>query len=223
MMKNHKNWLGKVFALAIPVLAGATPQASAQERDARSAAAPAAQIATPPRLNIELGAGVSFSANTVGPAAILSPDGAVMVFVAQKAAAERPQLYVRKLDQSRDMPLAGTEGADSPFFSPDGKWIAFFADGNLKKTPMGGGAPITICKAGSADGNARGGSWAEDGTIFFSRAPRTELSRVSSAGGSPAPADEARHGNRRGHAAMAPGTPRGQGGDVHGEQPDGRL
>jgi Tol biopolymer transport system component len=182
-------WTGSL-ALALvfaSVLAMSTPQALAQERDARSTAASAAQIATPPHLNIELGAGLAFSPNTVGPAAILSPDGAIVVFVGQKAAAERPQLYLRKVDQPRVMALPGTEGADSPFFSPDGKWIAFFADGMLKKTPAGGGTPITICKAGSADGNARGGTWAEDGRIFFSRAPRTELSQVSSAGGSPAP------------------------------------
>jgi eukaryotic-like serine/threonine-protein kinase len=88
---------------------------------------------------------------------------------------------VRRLDQSRDVALPGTEGADSPFFSPDGKWIAFFADGKLKKTPMGGGAPITICNAG----NARGGTWAEDGTIFFTPAPRAALLQVPSAGGAP--------------------------------------
>jgi serine/threonine-protein kinase len=85
------------------------------------------------------------------------------------------------------MALPGTEGVDSPFFSPDGKWIAFFADGKLKKTSPGGGEPITICNACTANANARGGSWAEDGTIFFAPAPRTALLRVPSAGGSSAP------------------------------------
>jgi hypothetical protein len=70
--------------------------------DARSATAPPAQVATPPRVNIELGAGASFSATALGPAAIRSPDAAVLVFVAQKAAGEKPQLYVRRLDQQRD-------------------------------------------------------------------------------------------------------------------------
>jgi serine/threonine-protein kinase len=183
MMRNRRIWPGTIVALAVALLAGATPQAFPQERGARDAIAPAAQIATPPRLNVELGADLSFAATTLGPATILSPDGAVLVFVAQQAPGEKPQLYVRRLDQSRDMALPGTEGADSPFFSPDGKWIAFFADGKLKKTAMSGGAPITICDAG----NARGGTWAEDGTIFFTPAPRAALLQVPSAGGSPSP------------------------------------
>jgi serine/threonine-protein kinase len=187
MMKNRMMWLRTVAALAVALFAGATPQASPQERVARGATAPTTQIATPPRLSIELGAGASFAANALGPAAILSPDGAVIVFVAQKAAGEKPQLYVRRLDQLRDIALPGTAGADSPFFSPDGKWIAFFADGKLKRTSLGGGDPITICNVGSADGNARGGSWAEDGTIFFAPAPRAALLRVPSSGGPPTP------------------------------------
>src|SRR5687767_9811541 len=125
MMQNHMKWLGTVAALVAAVLASAALQASPQAPDARSATAPPAQVATPPRVYIELGAGASFSATTLGPAAILSPDGAVLVFVAQKAAGEKPQLYVRRLDQSSGMALPGTEGADSPFFSPDGTWIAF--------------------------------------------------------------------------------------------------
>lgn len=168
MMKNRRVWLGTVAALVVALLAGVTPQ-----------------IAGLPRHSIELGA--SFSDTTLGPAAILSPDGAVMVFVAQKAAGEKRQLYSRRLDEVRDMPLPVTEGADSPFFSPDGKWIAFFAEGKLKKTSPAGGDPITICDACSANANARGGSWAEDGTIFFAPAPRAALSRVSSAGGSSGP------------------------------------
>ena len=66
-----------------------------------------------------------------GAAAILSPDGTTLAFVAQQAG--RTRLFVRKLDQLQAAPLAGTEGAASPFFSPDGQWIAFFADGKLKK------------------------------------------------------------------------------------------
>lgn len=187
MMKNRLIWLGMVPALGAALLAAATPRSPLEERGTTGSTAPAPQIPTPARLSIELGADASFAANTLGPAAILSPDGAVLVFVAQKAAGEKPQLYVRRLDQSRDMALPGTEGADSPFFSPDGKWIAFFADGKLIRTPVGGGAPVTICSACSAKGNARGGSWAEDGTIFFTPAPRAALSQVPSAGGSPSP------------------------------------
>lgn len=187
MMKSRKTWPDTVTALAVSLLAGATPQVSAQERGATGATAPPTQIATRARLEVELGAGANFSPNTLGPAAILSPDGTVIVFVAQKTAGEKPQLYVRRLDQSRAMALPGTDGVDSPFFSPDGKWIAFFADGKLQKTSPGGGDPITICSACSANANARGGSWAEDGTIFFAPAARAALLQVPSAGGSSAP------------------------------------
>ena len=121
MMKNRMAWLGTVAAFAMVLLAGATPQMSPRERGATGATAPPGQSASPPRVNIELGAGAFIAATTLGPAAILSPDGAVLVYVAQKAVGERPQLYIRRLDQSRDIVLPGTEGADSPFFSPDGK------------------------------------------------------------------------------------------------------
>jgi serine/threonine-protein kinase len=187
ILKDRLIWLGTVPALGVALLAAATPRPLHQKRGVTGASAPAPQIPMPPRLSIELGADASFADTTLGPAAILSPDGAVIVFVAQKAAGEKPQLYVRRLDALRAMPLSGTEGADSPFFSPDGEWIAFFANGKLKRISIGGGAPVTICDAGSADGNARGGSWAEDGTIFFAPVPRAALLRVPSAGGSPEP------------------------------------
>ena len=60
----------------------------------------------------------------------LSPDGAVLAFVGQKGAAGSPQLYVRRLTQLQAMPLSGTDDAESPFFSPDGQWIGFFAGGS---------------------------------------------------------------------------------------------
>jgi Tol biopolymer transport system component len=146
----------------------------------------AVEASTPQRLSLEIGAAASFSDSILGPAAIVSPDGQLLVFVAQKADGEKSQLYIRKLTKSRATPLSGTEGADSPFFSPDGKWIGFFAGGQLKKIAVAGGAPLTICAAGG-DGTARGGSWTEDGFIFFTPHPRAALFRVRSDGGSPEP------------------------------------
>jgi len=101
--------------------------------------------------------------------------------VAQKVAGERPQLYVRQLELLQASPLSGTENARNPFFSPDGQWIAFFADGKLKKVALTGGAPVTLCDAP----DDRGGTWSEDGTIVFAPQGRVGLSRVSSAGGTP--------------------------------------
>ena len=98
----------------------------------------------------------------------------------------RPEVraeYVRRLDQLQSSPVPGTEGARSAFFSPDSQWIGFFAEGKLKKVAVSGGATVTLCDAP----DNRGGTWSDDGTIFFT--PRGSvgvgLSRVSSAGGTP--------------------------------------
>lgn len=104
------------------------------------------------RLSIALGAAASFSPTSLGPSAILSPDGHAFAFVAQSAEGAKPQLYVQRIGQARATLRAGTEGADSPFFSPDGKWIGFFAGATLKKIAMAGGPPVTICSVGIAAG-----------------------------------------------------------------------
>jgi len=143
---------------------------------------PAPEAATPVRLSVELGADVSLAMRW-GAAAILSPDGKLLAFTARKAAGQRPQLYVRRIEQLAASPLAGTEDARDPFFSRDGQWIGFFGEGKLKKVAVTGGAAVTLCDAA----DPRGGSWAEHGTIFFtpSGAPGGGLSRVSSGGGTP--------------------------------------
>ena len=78
----------------------------------------------------------------------LSPDGSRLVFVTGQR--HKSQLALRRLDQAKAVPLAGTDGAEAPFFSPDGKSIAFFADGKLKKMDAAGGAPVTLCDAPSS-------------------------------------------------------------------------
>jgi len=99
---------------------------------------PAPEPAPPLRLSAELGADVSLSTGS-WPAAILSPHGRLLAFVASGGAEGRPLLYLRRLEQLDAAPLSGTEGARDPFFSPDGEWIAFFADGKLKKVSVSGG------------------------------------------------------------------------------------
>ena len=68
-----------------------------------------------------------------GNAAVVSLDGTQVAFVAQPHGGDAPRLYVRRLDQLTATPLAGTEGAVGPFFSPDGQWLGFFGGGRLKK------------------------------------------------------------------------------------------
>jgi serine/threonine-protein kinase len=141
----------------------------------RSAPAP-----TPRKLLASIGADASLP-TSVGASAILSPDGTTLAFVARQAGPAR--LFIRKLDQLQAAPLAGTEGAENPFFSPDGQWLAFFADGALKKVSVAGGAAVSLCDAAENIG----GTWTDDDTILFTRsgAPNARLMRVSAAGGTP--------------------------------------
>ena len=150
---------------------------------------PAARVAPPElrRVSAELGTEASLLTYQFGqgPAVILSPNGEMLAFIARRSGGETRQIYVRRLDQLEAAPLAGTEGAVNPFFSPDGQWIAFFADGKLKKIPALGGGAVPICAVLSSN---RGGTWSEDGRIVFS--PDREaasLWQVSESGGEPQP------------------------------------
>ena len=141
----------------------------------------------PVRLSVDLGAPAYFDVNVneEGQAVLLSPDGSLLAFVALGELGAAPRLYVRRLEDLVASPLAGTEGARNPFFSPDGKWIGFFADGKLKKVAVTGEGPVTLAEV-SGDGAWAGGTWAEDGAIVFARDRlATGLARVSAEGGDP--------------------------------------
>ncbi|MEE8200712.1 MAG: protein kinase, partial [Candidatus Acidoferrales bacterium] len=116
-----------------------------------------------------------------GAAAVLSPDGLRLVFVA--GTGQDRKLYLRALAQLKASPLSGTEGGLDPFFSPDGQWVAFFTGNKLKKVSVKGGAPLTLCDVGQV----RGGTWGPDDTIVFAAYEGSGLSRVSAAGGEPEP------------------------------------
>jgi len=133
------------------------------------------------RLSAEIGVDASLD-TSLGTSALLSPDGTRLALVAIGTDQKR-RIYVRSLDQLQAAALSGTENARDPFFSPDGQWIGFFADGKLKKISAQGGAAVTLCDAP----NDRGGSWGEDGTIVFTPDLQLPLSKVSSSGGTPEP------------------------------------
>ena len=82
--------------------------------------------------------------------------------------------------------LSDSEGASAPFFSPDGRWVGFFAKGKLKKTRVDGSETVTLCDAAQG----RGGTWGEDGNIIASLNTITGLSLVPSEGGTPVPLTE---------------------------------
>jgi len=132
------------------------------------------------RLSADIG--VDASLVTADPSVLFSPDGSRLVFVAT-GSDQKQRIYVRLLDQLKATSLGGTETAREPFFSPDGQWIGFFADGKLKKISVQGGEPVTLCD--SLGG--LGGSWGDDGTIVFESSSNFPLYKVPSAGGKPQP------------------------------------
>ena len=93
------------------------------------------------------------------PALALSPDGSVLVYVARVG--RTTHLYQHRLDRDEFTPVAGTEGAADPFFSPDGKWVGFVASAELRKVQLAGGTPVTIAPVQAPFGM----TWLTDGRI----------------------------------------------------------
>jgi serine/threonine-protein kinase len=114
------------------------------------------------------------------PALALSSDGSKLAYTALQGTAA-PQLFLRVMDGTTAKAIAGTEGAHSPFFSPDGQWIGFFAQGKLKKVPADGGAAQVLCDAPGG----MGGDWAADDTIYFVPSNTDGVWKVSASGGTP--------------------------------------
>jgi len=121
-----------------------------------------------------------FWADITQPAAI-SPNGEFLAMVVIRSS--DTQLWVRRLDSRDAQPLAGTEGAMNPFWSPDSRYIGFFADGKLKKVDVSGGVISSICPTGLFN---IGGAWSSQGIILFSVFPG-KLQRVAESGGRPEP------------------------------------
>ena len=107
----------------------------------------------------------------------LSPDGRQIVFVASGDGASR--LWLRSLATTTAQPLAGTEGAVSPFWSPDSRSIGFFAGTALKRLDLGAGAPQILAPVITG----LGGTWNADGVIVFAPSLATPLLRVAATGG----------------------------------------
>jgi eukaryotic-like serine/threonine-protein kinase len=114
----------------------------------------------------------------------ISPDGSQLAYVAttQGAGGETQRIYLRAMNSLEANPIPGTEGAVDPFFSPDGQWLGFFADGKMKKISVSGGAAQIL----TDDSTPEGGSWSSQGTIVFSAGAQF-LQQVSDAGGIPQP------------------------------------
>ncbi|HTY07165.1 MAG TPA: protein kinase [Gemmatimonadales bacterium] len=112
------------------------------------------------------------------PSFAVSPDGSTIVF---KSGVPDFLLWVKRPGDLHATVIQGTARAQNPVFSPDGKWIAFVADGHLKKAQLLGGAPVTL--ADSVAGGFGGVAWLDDNTLVYVASNLTELRRVEAAGG----------------------------------------
>jgi len=156
-----------IAALLFAALAATLPPALTQLRGGRAPAHP-----------VRLSLAVPEKSVARDPA--ISPDGTRVVVVVQDPTGIA-SLWLRPLDALEGEPLAGTNEASLPFWSPDGSAIAFFADGKLKRIPAAGGPVTVVCAAV----DPRGGAWSPGGEIVFAPTPTGPLSAVSAAGGTP--------------------------------------
>ena len=132
----------------------------------------------PMRLEATLPPGITIPVGIYNVLAI-SRDGSRMAVVGTSGGVNR--IYLRTLRDFEARLLAGTDGAHGPFFSPDGAWVGFFADGSLKKTSVDGGLVITLAAAATV----RGAVWTDDDTIVYAAGMSTALSSLPASGGSP--------------------------------------
>jgi serine/threonine protein kinase/Tol biopolymer transport system component len=111
----------------------------------------------------------------------LSPDGRTAAIVAYSEQGNKYLIWIYRLGEAAPNTLEGTEGGMHPFWSPDGKWIAFFAQGKLKKVDVAGKSVQVICEAP----NGRGGTWNTEGVILFTPDVFLGIYRVPATGGTP--------------------------------------
>jgi serine/threonine protein kinase len=188
-------WLAAFLALALALATGgffALSRRSSRETDARVR-----------RFTIDLPATAPLSLEN-GEALAVSPDSSRLVYAARLG--ERRQLFLRPLAALEAVPIAGTEGGESPFFSPGGDWIGFFADGKLKKLStlsLAGGSPTSLADASSP----RGCLWIDGGgagTIVFSISTAPFLQSLPETGGAVTPVSKVEDPAVRDHRWPAP-------------------
>ena len=137
-----------------------------------SAPKPKTEPATPLRFSVTLPPGVVLSETDIESHSSISPDGRWIVFVGFTG--EKDRLYLRAVDSLEARALTGTDGAITPFWSPDSRFIGFFADGKIQKIAVGGGPPQIICDAGI---ECRP-SWGSGGQILFLQLGRPEIGGI---------------------------------------------
>jgi serine/threonine-protein kinase len=212
--------LGDATSLAAPVPAAGAPRAASAWRSPAAwavlalvaAASAAAGIALWTRLRPAAPRGVTRLSIPLPPGHVLtgvggpaiSRDGRTLAYAARNAAGIA-SLYVRGLDSFEARVVPESEGAQAPFFSPDGRRVGFFARGKLMAAAVDGSAPTPI-----ADSSAHplGGTWGEDDTIVYSPVLSAGLLRVPASGGKPqqlTEPDEGARGYAHGRPQLLPG------------------
>lgn len=137
-----------------------------------NAAAPPARSAA--RFTIALPDGIALSGS--GAPIAISRDGSLIAFAGCRVECG---IYLRPLSQAEPTLVAGTSGGASPFFSPDGRWLGYFAGGRLQKIALAGGSPVMLAEAAAPNG----ATWTRDGQIVFAGSTRGGLSVVPASGG----------------------------------------
>ena len=162
--RGRRTWMAAFAVATLGMVALATPAV----RHLRETSPP-----TPPETRVDV-----VTPPTDDPASFaLSPDGRQVVYAGSADGGSR--LWLRSLATTTAQPLAGTEGARLPFWSPDSRSIGFFASGALKRLDLVGGAPQTLAPITAA----YGGTWSADGVIVFAPSNASPLMRVSATGG----------------------------------------
>ena len=134
----------------------------------------------------------------------ITRDGQTVAYVTRQGT-DDAQLYLRDLSSFEPRAVADSSGALQPFFSPDGKWVAFFAQGQLQKAEVSGGTPIRLAEAL----NPLGGTWNDDNTIIFAPSLGSGLLRIPASGGTPESLTKP-DGAAKGYAHVAPASPSGR-------------
>ena len=183
----NKSWTAVLAALLLAFVGLAAFGGYRWARSSEEAVSIRAEIPPPDK----------FSLDTTGDAGgmpVLSPQGDKIAFVAHSG--ENKSLWVRSLSGEAAQALNGTNGASHPFWSPDGRYIGFFAGGKLMKIPATGGPIAALADAP----NSRGGSWGANDVIVFAPDFQGALVKVSAQGGTTAPAtvlDKTKHSTHR--------------------------
>jgi hypothetical protein len=145
-------------------------------RAARDASRPIRFLIVPPPQ-------LTFTHSAIANFVAVSPDGRQVAFGGTNAAG-MPAIWIREMDSLEARPLPGTDAGRNPFWSPDGRFVAFFAYGLLKRVPVGGGPAQILCPTTAVP---TAGSWGPDGVILFSSLSGP-IRKVPAAGGESTPA-----------------------------------